>query len=90
MKNFSKKMKGLPETAYGLAGLGDLYVSIAGGRNSMLGYYLSVGRKYSDIKKIYEKITTEGSDLAIEFGPIIKKIIKKRLSHYVFFNKFNL
>ena len=79
MKNFSKKMKGLPETAYGLAGLGDLYVSIAGGRNSMLGYYLGVGRKYTDIKKnIMKKITTEGSDLAIEFGPIIKKNYKKK------------
>ena len=37
MKNFSVKMNGLPNTAYGL-GLGDLYVSVAGGRNSLMGY----------------------------------------------------
>ena len=40
MKNFTVKMNGLQETTYGLAGLGDLYVSVAGGRNSKMGYYL--------------------------------------------------
>ena len=47
MKLFSKKMKGLPQTAYGLAGIGDLYVSVAGGRNSQLGKYLGNGHKLS-------------------------------------------
>ena len=37
MKNLANKLNGKSETAYGLAGLGDLYVSSAGGRNSKMG-----------------------------------------------------
>ena len=72
-------MKGLPQTAYGLAGIGDLYVSVAGGRNSQLGKYLGNGHKYISIKKNKMKnITTEGSDLALEIGPTLKKKYSKR------------
>ena len=79
MKLFSKKMNGLPETAYGLAGLGDLYVSVAGGRNSRMGYYLGKGKIYSNIKKKEMKnITTEGSELVNEIGSIILKKFKKK------------
>ena len=39
-------MKGLPNTVYGLAGLGDLYVSVAGGRNSLMGYFLEKEKIY--------------------------------------------
>ena len=79
MKKFSIKMKGLPNTVYGLAGLGDLYVSVAGGRNSLMGYFLGKGKKYIDIKKNEMKnITTEGSELALDIGLIIKKKYNKR------------
>ncbi len=79
MKIFSKKMNGLPETAYGLAGLGDLYVSVAGGRNSKMGYYLGKGKTYSNIKKNEMKnITTEGCDLALELGSVILKYFKRK------------
>ena len=79
MKLFSKKMDGLPETAYGLAGLGDLYVSVAGGRNSKMGYYLGRGKTYLSIKKNEMKnITTEGCDLVLEIGTIILKKFKKK------------
>ena len=72
-------MKGLPNTVYGLAGLGDLYVSVAGGRNSLMGYFLGKGKKYIDIKKNEMKnITTEGSELALDIGLIIKKKYNKR------------
>ena len=79
MRLFSKKMNGLPETAYGLAGLGDLYVSVAGGRNSKMGYYLGKGKTYSNIKrKEMKNITTEGCDLAKEIGAVILKKFKKK------------
>ena len=71
-------MNGLQETTYGLAGLGDLYVSVAGGRNSKMGYYLGFGKKYQNIKrKEMKSITTEGCELALEIGPIIKKKFKR-------------
>ena len=79
MKIFSKKMGGLTETAYGLAGLGDLYVSVAGGRNSKMGYYLGNGKKYLNIKKKEMKnITTEGCDLALELGELLQKKFKRK------------
>ena len=79
MKLFAKKMKGLPQTAYGLAGIGDLHVSVAGGRNSQLGKYLGNGHKFKSIKKNkMQNITTEGSELALEIGPTLKKKFNKR------------
>ena len=79
MEIFTKKMNGFPRTAYGLAGLGDLYVSSVGGRNSKMGYYLGKGKKYLNIKNNEMKnITTEGCDLAIEVGPTIQKKFKRK------------
>ena len=79
MKNFTVKMKGFHETTYGLAGLGDLYVSVAGGRNSKMGNYLGQGKKYQSIKKNQMRnITTEGCDLALELGTIIQKKFSRK------------
>ena len=39
MVEFVSHYGGKPETVYGLAGLGDLYVSAIGGRNSLMGKY---------------------------------------------------
>ena len=74
MKKFIKLMGGKEDTAYGLAGLGDLCVSVAGGRNSMMGKYLGQVHLYLYIKKKFMKnITVEGADLALEIGPKILK-----------------
>ncbi len=74
MKILTKKLNGNEETAYGLAGLGDLYVSSAGGRNSKMGYYLGQGYLFKDAKeKFMKEITVEGADLAYEIGPKILK-----------------
>ena len=45
------ELNGKKETVKGLAGVGDLYVSSKGGRNSLLGSYLGGGLVYSDVKK---------------------------------------
>jgi len=74
MNILTKKLNGNEETAYGLAGLGDLYVSSAGGRNSKMGYYLGQGYLFKDAKeKFMKEITVEGADLAYEIGPKILK-----------------
>ena len=71
---FVEKMNGKKETVMGLAGIGDLYVSSAGGRNSKMGEYLGKGMTYKEAKKIkMPKITVEGADLAIEIGAKIKQ-----------------
>ena len=48
-------IKGKTETVYGLAGLGDIYVSVSGGRNSKMGKYLGQGYLYKEAKKKFMK-----------------------------------
>ena len=71
---FVEKMNGKKETVMGLAGIGDLYVSAAGGRNSKMGEYLGKGMTYKEAKKIkMPNDTVEGADLALEIGSKVKK-----------------
>ena len=55
MEIFVEHLNGKKETVRGLAGLGDLYVSSGGGRNSKMGSYIGEG-------------IVEGAELAIEIG----------------------
>ena len=72
MEIFVEHLKGKKETVKGLAGLGDLYVSSAGGRNAKMGSYIGEGLTFSEAKKTkMQKITVEGADLAKE---IAKKV----------------
>jgi glycerol-3-phosphate dehydrogenase (NAD(P)+) len=77
MVEFVSYYGGNSETVYGLAGLGDLYVSAIGGRNSLMGKYLGQGHLYKDAKELFMKKTTvEGAELAFEIGPKIFKEFK--------------
>ena len=79
MKYLVNYFKGKNETVYGLAGLGDLYVSAMGGRNSKMGEYLGQGYTFAQAKKKFMKNdTVEGADLAIEIAPFVFKKINKR------------
>ena len=72
MVEFVSHYGGRAETVYGLAGLGDLYVSAIGGRNSQMGKYLGEGYLYKDAKeKFMKNVTVEGAQLALEIGPKI-------------------
>ena len=72
MVEFVKHYGGETQTVYGLAGLGDLYVSAIGGRNSLMGKYLGEGYLYNEAKEKFMKHTTvEGAQLALEIGPKI-------------------
>ena len=76
-----KYFKGKEETALGLAGVGDLYVSAAGGRNSKMGSYLGKGYTFKIAKKKFmPNDTVEGEQLVREIAPyILKKINKKKI-----------
>ena len=79
MKYLSNYFKGKKETVYGLAGLGDLYVSAMGGRNSKMGEYLGKGYTFTLAKKKFMRNdTVEGADLATEIAPFVFKKINKR------------
>jgi len=74
MCHFTKSLNGKVDTVYGLAGLGDLYVSAAGGRNSKMGKLLGEGYDYKNAKeKFMKNDTVEGADLALEIG---KKVLR--------------
>ena len=81
MKYLTKYFKGKDETTLGLAGIGDLYVSAAGGRNSKMGSYLGKGLTFKIAKKRFmPNDTVEGEQLAREIAPyILKKIDKKKI-----------
>ena len=81
MKYLIKYFNGKDETISGLAGVGDLYVSAAGGRNSKMGSYLGKGYTFKAAKKRFmPKDTVEGEQLAREIGPfILKKIDRKKI-----------
>ena len=70
---------GKTETVYGLAGLGDIYVSVSGGRNSQMGKYLGQGYLYKEAKEKFMKNTTvEGAQLAFDIGPKLMEKFDKR------------
>tara|TARA_Y100000741_G_scaffold151968_1_gene114713 strand:- start:90 stop:1052 length:963 start_codon:yes stop_codon:yes gene_type:complete len=77
----NKFLKGKEETVYGLAGLGDLYVSAVGGRNSKMGEYLGKGFTFKQAKKKFMRNdTVEGAELASEIAPyIFKKLNRKKI-----------
>ena len=81
MQYLTKYFKGKDSSILGLAGVGDLYVSAAGGRNSKMGSYLGKGFTFKIAKKKFmPKDTIEGEQLVREIAPfILKKINKKRI-----------
>ena len=81
MSYLTKYFKGNQETTLGLAGVGDLYVSAAGGRNSKMGGYLGKGFTFRIAKKKFmPNDTVEGEQLAKEIAPfILKKLDKKKI-----------
>ena len=81
MRYLNRYFKGKDETILGLAGVGDLYVSAAGGRNSKMGSFLGKGFTFKTAKKRFmPNDTVEGEQLVREIAPfILKKIDKKKI-----------
>ena len=81
MKFLIKYFKGDVSTIFGLAGIGDLYVSAIGGRNSKMGDFLGKGFRFATAKKKFmPRDTVEGEQLAREIAPyVLKKIDKKKI-----------
>ena len=79
MEVFTEFLKGKKETVKGLAGLGDLYVSAAGGRNSKMGSFIGEGIIYSEAKKTkMPNVTIEGAELIFEIGKKVKEDFNKK------------
>ena len=78
MKYLTRYFKGKESTTLGLAGVGDLYVSAAGGRNSKMGNYLGKGYTFKNAKKKFmPNDTVEGEQLVREIAPFILRRMNK-------------
>jgi glycerol-3-phosphate dehydrogenase (NAD(P)+) len=67
---------GRPESVFGLAGVGDLYVTVQGGRNSRMGRLLGAGWRYSAAKaERMAEDTVEGAELALAVGPTLEVML---------------
>ncbi len=79
MKLIVQKFGGDIKTVVGLAGVGDLYVSVLGGRNAKLGMYLGAGMVYkSIINKQMKGITVEGAELIKSSGKKILNLVGQK------------
>ena len=78
---FIKKIGGHETTVMDLAGVGDLYVSCTGGRNSKMGKFIGMGMTYKNAKNSkMPKETVEGADLIFDIGnKIVKDFTVKEL-----------
>jgi glycerol-3-phosphate dehydrogenase (NAD(P)+) len=67
---------GRPESVHGLAGVGDLYVTVQGGRNSRMGRLLGAGWRYAKAKaERMAEDTVEGAELALAVGPALDAML---------------
>jgi glycerol-3-phosphate dehydrogenase (NAD(P)+) len=72
-----KAFGGSPESVFGMAGAGDLYVTCQAGRNSRLGNHLGRGLTYAEIKSgLMQHDTIEGAELGIAVAPVLHRHIK--------------
>lgn len=75
-----EEIGGQRETAFGLAGVGDLHVTCTAGRNSRMGRLLGQGVPYSRAKA--EKMptdTVEGAQLALTLCTTLERMIARRV-----------
>jgi glycerol-3-phosphate dehydrogenase (NAD(P)+) len=70
---------GMPESVWGMPGVGDLYVTCQAGRNSRLGHALGRGLTYDQAKDgPLKDETVEGAELGIAVAPAIHAMIRAK------------
>jgi glycerol-3-phosphate dehydrogenase (NAD(P)+) len=65
---------GRPETAYGLAGVGDMYVTSVGGRNVRAGRLIGAGMTFSEAHARLGHVTLEGAAAIKVIGGALPKL----------------
>ncbi|MBV7338757.1 glycerol-3-phosphate dehydrogenase [Chloroflexi bacterium TSY] len=69
-------MGGTQRSVLGMPGVGDLYVTCQGGRNSRMGRLLGLGMRYTDAKVTHmPDDTIEGAELALAIGATVEKMV---------------
>jgi len=71
-------MGGSISSIYSLPGVGDLYVTSQGGRNTRMGRLLGLGMRYQEAKTAHmPEETIEGADLAFAIGPTVMELVEQ-------------
>ena len=68
---------GRPETAYGLPGVGDMYVTSAGGRNVRVGRLVGTGLRFSEARAKMPGVTLEGAAAIEVIGGALPKLTER-------------
>ena len=68
---------GEPETTYGLAGVGDMYVTSTGGRNVRVGRLVGGGLRFSEAREKMAGVTIEGAAAIEVVGGALRELTER-------------
>jgi glycerol-3-phosphate dehydrogenase (NAD(P)+) len=71
---FMELLGGEPETPYGLAGVGDMFVTSMGGRNVKVGRLVGSGLRFSEARERMPGVTLEGAAAIEVIGGALPKL----------------
>jgi glycerol-3-phosphate dehydrogenase (NAD(P)+) len=74
---FMELLGGEPETPYGLAGVGDMFVTSMGGRNVKVGRIVGSGLRFSEAREQMPGVTLEGAAAIEVIGGAIPKLVER-------------
>ena len=78
LRSFVKFMGGKPETADGLGGVGDMFVTSMGGRNVKAGGYVGEGIPFSRVRdELMKGVTLEGVAAINVVGAALRKLTER-------------
>lgn len=74
---FVEMLGGNADAAYGLAGVGDMYVTSAGGRNVRVGRLIGTGLRFSEAREKMAGVTLEGAAAIEVIGGALPKLTER-------------
>lgn len=76
---FMELLDGRPETPYGMAGVGDCFVTSMGGRNVKVGRLVGTGLRFSEAQEQMAGVTLEGAAAIAVIGGALEKQTERGL-----------
>jgi glycerol-3-phosphate dehydrogenase (NAD(P)+) len=76
---FMRLLDGEPETPYGLAGVGDMFVTSMGGRNVKVGRLVGTGLRFSEAREKMPGVTLEGAAAIEVIGGALPRLTERGL-----------
>lgn len=78
LRQFMKLLGGVPETADGLGGVGDMFVTSMGGRNVRAGTYVGQGVPFSEVRdSLMKGVTLEGVQAIRVIGGALEPLTER-------------